>query len=48
MLQNMEDFVTLDELAEEEEEVEEEEQQQPGEQTEGRTLLPPAGHCAYQ
>lgn len=42
----MEDFVTLDELAEEEEDVEEEEeQQQPGEQTEGKTLLPPAGHC---
>lgn len=40
----MEDFVTLDELAEEEEDVEEQ-QQQPGEQTEGRTLLPPAGHC---
>lgn len=34
-MQNMEDFVTLDELAEEEEE----EEEQPGEQTEGRT------HC---
>lgn len=46
MVQNMEDFVTLDELAEDEDEEEEqaEEEEEPEEQTEGRTLLDTAGH----